>query len=188
MEARERIVGEALRLFADRGYDGIGVQEIVDAADVTKPTLYHHFVNKRGLLLDVCARIETAITDSTTVVEAYAGDLPKTLQETIANYFAFAARHPRELRLLVALLHAPPGSEARDVARPLELSLDRRFARLFKRAAVDHGNMRGHHKELAQSFMAILNWYAIQIADGEIEPSDELAFRVMHRFSHGIYS
>src|SRR5215211_7966667 len=47
---RALILDRALGLFAARGYDAVGVQEIVEAAGVTKPTLYHYFGSKRGLL------------------------------------------------------------------------------------------------------------------------------------------
>ena len=50
MENRDHILDCALRLFAARGYDAVGVQEIVELAGLTKPTLYHYFGSKRGLL------------------------------------------------------------------------------------------------------------------------------------------
>ncbi|HIS80092.1 MAG TPA: helix-turn-helix transcriptional regulator [Candidatus Scatomonas merdavium] len=39
MENRERLLEAALSLFYEKGYDAVGVQEIVEAAGVTKPTL-----------------------------------------------------------------------------------------------------------------------------------------------------
>ena len=44
------LIERALELFAARGYDAVGVQEIVEAAGMTKPTLYHWFGSKQGLL------------------------------------------------------------------------------------------------------------------------------------------
>jgi TetR/AcrR family transcriptional regulator len=41
MENREILLDRALTLFSTRGYDAVGIQEIVDSAGVTKPTLYH---------------------------------------------------------------------------------------------------------------------------------------------------
>ena len=41
MDNRMNILQKALQLFYEKGYDAIGVQEIADAAGVTKPTLYH---------------------------------------------------------------------------------------------------------------------------------------------------
>jgi AcrR family transcriptional regulator len=46
---RQRIQRAALRIFAERGYAGASVQAIVDAAKVTKPTLYYYFHRKAGL-------------------------------------------------------------------------------------------------------------------------------------------
>ncbi len=38
-----RILDAALRMFAERGFDGTSVQGIVEAAEVTKGALYHYF-------------------------------------------------------------------------------------------------------------------------------------------------
>ena len=50
MDNRELIVQSALELFYARGYDAVGVQEIVDKAGISKPTLYYYFGSKLGLL------------------------------------------------------------------------------------------------------------------------------------------
>lgn len=47
--ARERILREATRLFGHAGYAGASVREVVEAAGVTKPTLYYYFKNKEDL-------------------------------------------------------------------------------------------------------------------------------------------
>ena len=50
MDNRQAILDSALTLFYEKGYDAVGVQQIVDAAGVTKPTLYYYFGSKQGLL------------------------------------------------------------------------------------------------------------------------------------------
>ena len=50
MENRQKILECALELFFRRGYDAVGIQEICQSAGVTKPTLYHYFGSKYGLL------------------------------------------------------------------------------------------------------------------------------------------
>ena len=47
---REKILLCAQRLFFEKGYDSVGVQEIVDTAGITKPTMYYYFKSKQGLL------------------------------------------------------------------------------------------------------------------------------------------
>ncbi|MFE9102050.1 TetR/AcrR family transcriptional regulator [Actinomadura geliboluensis] len=48
-----RILDAALRLFAERGFDGTSVQGIVEAAEVTKGALYHYFDSKDDLLYEI---------------------------------------------------------------------------------------------------------------------------------------
>ncbi|MEU9417785.1 TetR/AcrR family transcriptional regulator [Streptomyces sp. NPDC048272] len=52
-----RLLAVATRLFAERGYDRTSVQEIVEAAGVTKGALYHYFGSKDDLLHEVYARM-----------------------------------------------------------------------------------------------------------------------------------
>lgn len=53
----ERLLGAATRLFADRGYEGTSVQEVVVAAGVTKGAMYHYFGSKDDLLYEIYARV-----------------------------------------------------------------------------------------------------------------------------------
>jgi AcrR family transcriptional regulator len=48
-ETRQQILHAALRHFADNGYAGTSVQEIVKDAKVSKPALYYYFKDKAGL-------------------------------------------------------------------------------------------------------------------------------------------
>ncbi|MGX2998105.1 TetR/AcrR family transcriptional regulator [Streptomyces sp. JNUCC 64] len=52
----QRLLAAATRLFADRGYDRTSVQDIVEAAGVTKGALYHYFGSKEDLLQEIYAR------------------------------------------------------------------------------------------------------------------------------------
>ena len=46
---KERLIKVAMRLFADKGYDGITVRDISAAADVSVGLINHHFGSKEGL-------------------------------------------------------------------------------------------------------------------------------------------
>ncbi|WP_030622857.1 TetR/AcrR family transcriptional regulator [Streptomyces sclerotialus] len=53
----QRLLATATRLFAEQGYDRTSVQEIVEAAGVTKGALYHYFGSKDDLLHEVYGRV-----------------------------------------------------------------------------------------------------------------------------------
>src|SRR2546423_14255484 len=52
-----RLLAEATRLFAKKGFDRTSVQEIVEAAGVTKGAMYHYFGSKDDLLYEIYARV-----------------------------------------------------------------------------------------------------------------------------------
>jgi AcrR family transcriptional regulator len=55
---RDALVQAALELFTKRGYAGVGTEEIVTRAKVTRGALYHHFTDKRDLFRAVFERVE----------------------------------------------------------------------------------------------------------------------------------
>jgi AcrR family transcriptional regulator len=60
---RAALVGAARPLFAESGYAGVGTEEIVRAAGVTRGALYHHFDGKRDLFEAVYVQIEVELAE-----------------------------------------------------------------------------------------------------------------------------
>ena len=66
MEARatrDALIQAALELFTERGYPGVGTEEIVARAKVTRGALYHHFRDKRDLFRAVHERVERELME-----------------------------------------------------------------------------------------------------------------------------
>ena len=58
---RSALVTAARELFAERGYAGVGTEEVVRRAGVTRGALYHHFHDKRDLFRAVYEQTELEI-------------------------------------------------------------------------------------------------------------------------------
>lgn len=53
---RERVIDVAAKLFRERGFDGIGVADLMKAAGLTHGGFYGHFESKEDLMAQACAR------------------------------------------------------------------------------------------------------------------------------------
>src|SRR5215472_10108801 len=60
---RRRLVAAARTLFGARGYAGVGTEEIVRTAGVTRGALYHHFRDKADLFAAVAEQVEAEIAE-----------------------------------------------------------------------------------------------------------------------------
>jgi len=185
---RALILEVALELFAARGYDAVGVQEIVEAAGVTKPTLYHYFGSKRGLLEALVREHAGAFLGELRGAAAYGRNLPATLDRVAAVYLGFAATRPVFCRFLLSLLFVPAENEAHAAAARAFDEQRGLLEAMFEAAARDHGNMRGRQRRYAYSLLGVLNGYALLVLQGQVRPDDRLRREIVHQFNHGIYS
>jgi TetR/AcrR family transcriptional regulator len=188
MDNRNILLDRALELFAARGYDAIGIQEVVQAAGVTKPTLYHYFNSKHGLLAALLEREFSGLIDELQVSSDYRGDLTLTLERIIRSYFGFAREHPLFYRMQLALYFAPPQSEPNQAVAVYNRQQLQMLESVFEKAVVQHGNMRGHARILAASFLGLINNFVAFYINDQAELNDPLVYRLQHQFMHGIFS
>jgi TetR/AcrR family transcriptional regulator len=185
---RQRLLEVALERFASRGYDATGVQDVVDAAGVTKPTLYHYFGSKLGLLQALIQHHGASFLDDLRKATAYEGDLPLTLQRIVRAYLSFAKRQPDFYRLHMMLVFLPPHHEAREAIAPLFEEQRRLLEGMFLASVPGHGNLKGKHQRLASSLLGQINSDAVLLMDGALDESESLPHEVAKQFSYGIYA
>lgn len=106
----ERILSTALDLFAIKGYDATPVREICEAAGITKPTLYHFFGSKDGVLQ---ALVQSGFEEFRRLVNdalATQGSLQDRVKVLARAVFDSAKEKPRLWRFIHSVIWAPPGT------------------------------------------------------------------------------
>ena len=84
-EARERILDTSYELFSQRGIQAVGVDEVIENAEVAKATLYRHFPSKDDLVIAFLERREERWTRD--LVEAGARSRGSTPEEQLLAIF-----------------------------------------------------------------------------------------------------
>jgi TetR/AcrR family transcriptional repressor of nem operon len=79
---RERIIETAARLFREKGYDGIGVADLMKSAGLTHGGFYGHFDSKEDLLAEAAAH---ALKKSVQRWEGYLAEGRDTALEKISD-------------------------------------------------------------------------------------------------------
>lgn len=101
-ERRRQLLDVALHVFAEKGFHGGSMNDVAEAAGVTKPVLYQHFASKqslyRELVNDLGAGLERAIVEAVAHVDG-----PRQQVEAgFRAYFRWATSQGAAFRVLFA--------------------------------------------------------------------------------------
>lgn len=163
---REALITAARPLFAERGYAGVGTEEIVRAAGVTRGALYHHFEGKRELFAAVYEQIERELAERIAGGALAAGaSSPLEAMRAGAETFLAACTEPEAQRIV--LLDGPSvlgWDRWREIAAKHGLGL----IEASLRAAVDAGAIVEQPvRPLAHVLMGALDEAAMLVARAE---------------------
>jgi AcrR family transcriptional regulator len=105
-QRRRQLFAVALRLFAQRGYRATTMDDIAEAAGVTKPLLYQHFSSKRALYLELVDSIARDLLEAIARAVRDADGPRQQVELGFAAYFRLVVSHEAEFRLLYGRDHA----------------------------------------------------------------------------------
>lgn len=184
--AEQRLMASALSLFAERGYRGTSIREIIERAGVTRPVLYYYFENKEDLF---CRLVQKAFEDFVAEVEVIAGQVAgcrQQLKQVMRLAFARAERRPEAVRLIVQTLFASPGDHiALDIS---EMTLRRfRVVADIMRAGLESGELSGGDAQtLALAFFGVMDMHLMaRVHRPHAQLTDALADGLVDLFLEG---
>ncbi|MCR4631435.1 MAG: TetR/AcrR family transcriptional regulator [Treponema sp.] len=179
-ERRALILENAVRLFASKGYDGVGVQEICIKSEVTKPTLYYYFTSKAGLLSAIIEEKGNAYIEELKEAFEFNQDFVDSLEQIMRAIIYFSKENSDYFRLNYALETASEESEAGKLYKPFSQKITSLFVDFFSQ----------YEKEelFARIFYQTCTSIAWDILCGRIEYKPDLVPSIIHSFAYGIVS
>lgn len=97
---RHQLLDVARELFAAQGFHATSMDEVAEAAGVTKPVLYQHFPSKRALYRELLEDVGRRLLGEITASAAPAGTRRELVQSAFAAYFTFVTDNQSAFRLL----------------------------------------------------------------------------------------
>jgi AcrR family transcriptional regulator len=97
---REQILDVALEVFGRAGYHGASMNDVAEAAGVTKPVLYQHFDSKRALFRALLEEVGNRLLSAIAKATADAPDGKSQTQRGFQAYFRWVAEDHDEFKLL----------------------------------------------------------------------------------------
>ena len=185
----------ALELFSARGFESVGVQELVTAAGASKPTLYYYFGSKEGLLKEILETNYTALGNALRRVAVYRpnpadyfSDVYPVLKNTVMAYFDFAENNETFYRMALGMQYLPPTSQTAMLAKTCHQEQYGIIETLFTSISTVHRNMRRKERRYAWNFIGMVNshiglWYS-----GHTRLTEPAASDAVRQYMHGIFS
>lgn len=88
---REQIISVAVPVFAQHGFNGASMNDVAEAAGVTKPVLYQHFASKQALYLALLQEVGRRMIDAIGRATAEAIDGRSQTEAGFRAYFRWVA-------------------------------------------------------------------------------------------------
>ena len=182
---RNQIFEVSLGLFAEKGFDAVGVQEIVDKSGITKPTLYYYFKSKNGLLESIVNKKESEHLALLEEAAVYRHDFFNSLLEILKTEINFALKNKDYFKLRTNLMDSPGQSESFKIFFPFAEKLESLMLEFFRLSANEFGNMRGKEELYSTLFLANICSIAKKVAANTIMATEKNLYTIIHSFVYG---
>ena len=187
MPTKERILYAALDLFSERGYDGVGVDQIAERAGLKGPSLYRHYKGKEDIfqsLIDLVA----SHYDEGFVSKNRLGELPDSMDVVIEKAMGsiFFTMHDdiiRKTRRILAMEQFRSRRIAELTTRYHLENLQGMYAGIFAGLMEKKIIKKDDPQSLALEFIAPVS-LLIHMYDRQPEREEEVLEKIRKHFEH----
>lgn len=184
---REQILAAAAELFAERGFHGVGVDEIGAAVGISGPGLYRHFAGKDAMLAELLVGISERLYSGGRRRLVDADGRPHPPQRALAALINGHIEFALDDRALITV-HDRELDRLRDEDRKRVRRLQRQYVELWV------GVLRELHPGLAEAeartavhaVFGLLN-STPRLSRPAAEPSREATATLLHRLATGAF-
>ena len=170
-QRRQQLFEVARERFAQQGFHATSMDEIAEAAGVTKPVLYQHFPSKRALYVELLEETGRQLLSTLAEATALAGSLRERVELGFRAYFRFAVGNRSAFMFLLGTSLRSDPEFARIVEEILDAAAET-IATLIEIPATDE-----HRQMLANAIVGMAEAVGLRVLrdPGAVVDSDQLA-------------
>ena len=105
---REALLAQAIALFAERTYAGVGIEDVAASLGIAGPSVYNHFRSKSEILATALGRGSACLSMQVADTLATADGPEPALRTLIGSYAGFAVGHPALIDLMISEVRSLP--------------------------------------------------------------------------------
>lgn len=98
-ERRDALLSSAAQLFADRGFDGVSIEDLGSSVGISGPAVYRHFPSKQAVLAALLVGVSEGLLTGGRAVVSASSDDPSALVALVRFHVDFALRDPDVIRV-----------------------------------------------------------------------------------------
>jgi AcrR family transcriptional regulator len=178
-QRRRQLLDVALEVFAAHGFHRTSMDQVAEAAGVTKPVLYQHFGSKRKLYLELLEDVGANLTDQIAKATSTATTPREQVVAGVRCYFDFVVGNRSGFTLLFGS-GARRDDEFNDVVRRFEDGIAELVAPL-----IDVPISEGHRRLLAHGLVGLAEGVSRHWVAGTIDVDPQLAARQVAELAWG---
>jgi TetR/AcrR family transcriptional regulator, cholesterol catabolism regulator len=163
---QQRVVYQAAKVFARRGYDQTTMQELAASMDLATGALYHYFNGKEELLTAICDQLMEPLLEQATGMLGSGGDAETQLRALVRLWVAHVVEHRDHMLVFQQERHVIESGERWRKVRASRKAFERLAA-----AALEGAHPRGDGHLALLALLGMVNhtaqWYRPR---GELSP------------------
>lgn len=141
---RRQLLDVAVDVFAERGFHKTSMDDVAEAAGVTKPVLYQHFDSKRELYLELLEDVGSHLVEVVTAAVGGVSGPRQQVEAGFAAYFEFVTQKTNAFLLLFGS-GARLDDEFNDAVKRVEDAMAAAIAALIETdISADHRQLLGY--------------------------------------------
>ncbi|AIA03208.1 MULTISPECIES: TetR/AcrR family transcriptional regulator [Streptomyces] len=175
-ERREQLIAVALGLFSHRSPDDVSIDEIAEAAGISRPLVYHYFPGKQQLYEAALRRAADELTAR--FVEPHEGPLGARLLRVMQRFFDFVDEHGPGFS---ALMRGGPAIGSTRTSALIDGVRQAAFTQIVAHLDVQEPSPR--LELVVRSWISLAETTALLWLDGQRLPRAELERQLVHDFA-----